>query len=606
MTTPMMQQYRDAKARHPGMLLFFRNGDFYELFEDDAELGAKLLGITLTKRDKEIPMAGVPHHALDKYLARLLHAGHRVAICDQLEDASQAKGIIRRDVVRVVTPGTVTEDALLDPRRPNHLVALQFGKNGYGLAWLELSTGEFLAADVPMERLPDELGRIGGSECLLAEDALAALPEDLRPLLPRTLTGRPEWTFDAQTAKEALASHFKVMTFSGLGFDDAQPCLVAAGALVIYLQETLRSSLVHLRRLRPHRAEAHLYLDEVTRRSLELTRTLRDGAREGSLLSVIDRTVTPMGARLLHDSVLAPLAEKAAIEARLDAVGELLTDHGLRRDLRDLLEGATDLQRLTARVSTARANPKDLAAVARTLRLLPKLKAKITGRKAAVLAELENKLKLCPDLRESLDRALTDDPPYSARDGGVFRPGYSAELDELRQLASEGKNWIARYQAQEITRTSIPSLKVGFNQVFGYYIEVTHVHAAKVPENYTRKQTLKNAERYVTPELKEYEEKILSASEKSLALELELFNRLRDQVASQTHRLLATADVLAGLDFLSALAELAASRGYVRPIIVEEPILDIIEGRHPVLDQTLPPGTFVPNDATLGSEGGRF
>jgi DNA mismatch repair protein MutS len=604
--TPMMQQYQEAKARHPGMILLFRMGDFFETFDSDAELLSRLLGLTLTSRDKSIPMAGFPHHQLEGYLRKLLHLGHRVAVCDQVEDAALAKGLVKREVTRVVTPGTITEDELLDPVRPNHLLAMQPGKGVYGCAWVELSTGDFYAADFPVERLSDELARIAAAECLLAESPLVTLPEELKSILPRTLSGRPDWTFDPPTARAALHTHFQVRTLGGFGFDDAQPCLVAAGALVVYLQETLRASLSHLRRLKPYRAESHLCLDEVTRRSLELTRTLRDNAREGSLLSVLDRTVTPMGARLLHDALLAPLAEKAAIEARLDAVQELLNEHALRHDLRDLLSGASDLQRLTARVSTERATPRDLAAVARTLRLLPRLKAKITGRKAAALAELEKRLELCPDLREALDGALVDDPPPHARDGGVLRPGYSAELDELRKLASDGKTWIARFQAQEVTRTGIPSLKVGYNQVFGYYIEVTHVHQAKIPSNYTRVQTLKNAERYNTPELKEYEEKVLSAQEKSLALEVELFIRLREQVAAQTHRLLTTADVLAGLDFLAALAELAASRGYVRPQIVEEPLLEVRDGRHPVLEQTLPPGTFVPNDVSLGPTGGRF
>jgi DNA mismatch repair protein MutS len=349
-----------------------------------------------------------------------------------------------------------------------------------------------------------------------------------------------------------------------------------------------------------------LTLDEVTRRSLELTRTLRDGHREGSLLSVLDRTVTPMGARALHEAVLTPLAEKQAIDARLDAVDEFLRQVGTRNDLRELLKDVPDLQRLTARVSTGRASPRDLVAVANSLRLQPKIKAKVTGRQTKLLKELEGRLELCPDLRELLDRGLADDPPTNTGDGGMIREGYSAELDELRRLSREGKDWLARYQAQEISRTGIPSLKVGFNSVHGYYIEVTHAHGTKVPSEYTRRQTLKNAERYITPELKEYEERVLTAQDRSLALELELFNKIREQVAAQTNRLLNTADVLAALDLVSSLAELAASRRYVRPVLAEDPILEIREGRHPVLEQTLPPGTFVPNDVLLGPETGRF
>ena len=604
MTTPMMQQYQEAKARHPGMILLFRMGDFYETFHDDAELLSRVLGLTLTSRDKTVPMAGFPHHSLENHLRKLLQSGYRVAVCDQVEDAALAKGLVKREVTRVVTPGTITEDELLDPRRPNHLAAIFPSKDGYGLAWVELSTGEFMASDVAPQRLGDELNRLSISECLLAESAAGRLSDDLRAALPPTLTTRPDWTFDPLSAKQALHQHFGIITLSGFGFADDQPCLTAAGGLLLYLQETLKASLAHIRRLKPFRAEQFLTLDEVTRRSLELTRTLRDGNRDGSLLGAIDRTVTPMGARLLHDSLLAPLAKRDLIEDRLDAVEELLKEHSLRGDLRQLLAIAHDLQRLTTRVSTGRANPKDLAAVARTLRLLPKFKARITGRKSAVLAELEARLELCPDLRETLDTALVDDPPYNAKEGGVIREGYHGELDDLRKLASEGKSWIARYQAQESTRTGIPSLKVGFNQVFGYYIEITNTHVAKIPPDYIRKQTLKNAERYITPELKEYEEKVLTAEERSLSLEFELFTKLREQVAEQTTRLLATADVLAMIDFLAALSEIAASRQYVRPILADEPFLDIREGRHPVLDQTLPPGTFVPNDVCFGPETG--
>jgi len=603
----MMQQYRDAKARHPGMLLFFRNGDFYELFEDDAERGSRLLGITLTKRDKEIPMAGVPHHALDRYLAKLLQAGQRVAICEQVEEASQAKGLIRREVTRVVTPGTLTEDNLLDPRRSNHLVAVWPQGEQIGLAWVELSTGEFQAADVSWLSLTDELGRLAPAECLTPEDAPAPLSERLRGAAPATaLTTRPSWTFDPGTARAGLFRHFGVTTLAGFGFDDDQPCLVAAGALLLYVEETLRASLGHLSGLRPYRQDRFLFLDEVTRRSLELTRTLRDNKREGSLLSVLDRTVTAMGARLLQEWVVAPLAERTAIEARLDAVEELRDEHGLRTELRAALGEAFDIQRLTTRASTGRAAPRDLAGVRDTLRLLPRVKAKVTARRSRLLGDLEGRLELCPDLRELLDGALVDQPPIHPREGGLIRAGYDPELDELHAITRDGKEWIARFQAQEITRTGIPSLKVGYNQVFGYYIEITHTHAGKVPSDYQRKQTLKNAERYVTPDLKAYEEKVLTAQEKIHQREYDLFVKLRDHVAAQTQRLLQTAEVLATLDVLASLAEVAVSRDYCRPTLSDEPVLTVADGRHPVLDQVLPPGTFVPNDVALGSGDGHL
>jgi DNA mismatch repair protein MutS len=604
--TPMMQQYRAAKAAHPGMLLLFRMGDFFETFGEDAELASRVLGLTLTSRDKAIPMAGFPHHQLESYLRKLLHQGHRVAVCDQVEDAALAKGLVKRDVTRVVTPGTITEDELLDPRAPNHLAAVYDGAGVVGLAWVDLSSGRFFAADLPLDRIGDELARLAPAECLVAEAVVERWNARLAVILPRPFTGRPDWTFDSATAQAAVKQQFGVLTMNGFGFDDNQACVVAAGALVAYLQETLKAKLSHLQRIQPYRPDRVLQMDEVTRRSLELTRTLRDADRNGSLLSVIDRTQTPMGARLLHDWLIYPLTGRAEIEARLDAVEEFLHDHGVRLELRGCLVDAFDLQRLTARVSTGRATPRDLAAVGKTLRLLPRLKAKVTGRKSVLLRDLEARLELCPDLREAIDTALVDDPPQTAKEGGVIRAGYHAELDELRKIASEGKNWIAQFQAAEITRTGINSLKVGYNQVFGYYIEVTHVHASKVPADYQRKQTLKNAERYITPELKEYEEKVLTAQEKSQQLEYELFIALRERVAAQTPRLLSTADVLAHLDVLSALAELAASRQYCRPEIVDEPVMEVIGGRHPVLEQTLPPGTFVPNDNAFGQEHGQF
>jgi DNA mismatch repair protein MutS len=616
----MMQQYRAARERHPGMLLLFRMGDFYEMFEDDAQTGARVLGLTLTSRDKTVPMAGFPHHQLESYLQKLLSAGFRVAVCDQVEDPALAKGLVRREVTRVVTPGTVTEDGLLDPRASNHLVALVLGPRSargtdttttgsasVGLAWLELSTGQFLAADFPLENLADELTRLTPAECLCSEkqaEAGHALMQRL-PAVP-ALTTRPDWDFDPQTARACLQKHFGVTTFTGFGFEDGQHCVTAAGALLLYAQEMLKTELGHLRRLQLYAAGKVLRLDDVTRRSLELTRTLREGQPEGSLLSAIDRTVSAMGSRLLQQWLLAPLADRVLIEARLDAVAELAQQTALRQELRDSLAAVHDLQRLTARLSTGRATPRDLGAIARTLRLLPQVKARITARRSALLQELEKDLELCPDIRAALDAALVDELPLTARESGIIRQGFDAGLDELRHIARGGKEWIARFQAQEIARTGIGSLKVGFNKVFGYYIEITHTHAHKIPIDYQRKQTLKNAERYITAELKEYEEKVLSAEEKIQQREYELFVALRDQAAAQMQRLLQTGEVLARLDVLAALAELAAVRQYVRPELEDQPILDVREGRHPVLEQSLPPGTFVPNDVRLGAHDGTF
>ncbi len=434
--TPMMQQYREAKERHPGMLLFFRMGDFYELFDSDAEVGAKVLGLTLTSRDKSMPMAGFPHHQLENYLHKLLRSGHRVAICDQVEEASEAKGLVRREVTRVVTPGTITEDDLLDPRQSNYLVAVVPGqaRSPGGVAWLELSTGQLFAADVPCGRLADELARLAPAECLCAEGDLVLLGEMMGRLSPRpALTSRPDWTFEPVAAHAALHKHFGVLAMGGFGFEEEQICLCAAGALLLYAQEMLKAELGHVRRLQPYASTKFLQLDEVTRRCLELTRTLREGGRQGSLLAAIDRTVTTMGARLLQDWLLSPLAERAAIEGRLDAVAELMADHALRADLRQALAEVHDLPRLTSRVSTGRASPRDLGAIAGTLRLLPRVKAKVTARRAALLTELEGRLELCPELRTALDTALVDEPPLSPREGGLVRAGYNAELDDLRR-----------------------------------------------------------------------------------------------------------------------------------------------------------------------------
>jgi DNA mismatch repair protein MutS len=604
-TTPMMQQYQEAKRQNPGMLLLFRMGDFYELFGEDAQTGSSILGLTLTSRDKSMPMAGFPHHQLEPYLQKLLQAGQRVAVCDQVEDSSQAKGLVKREVTRVVTPGTLTEDNLLDPRKSNHLVAITLGADGAGLAWVELSTGDYQAADIPLAQLANELNRLEPSECLLAEQSLEKSRGRLAGLgFDSALTGRPDWTFDAVSCRKVLHEHFKVQTLEGFGFDDGQPCLQSAGALLIYLQETLRASLAHLDRLQPYHASRYLLLDPVTRRSLELTRTLRDSVRAGSLLAVMDHTMTAMGGRLMQDWLVAPLTDRLTIEDRLDAVAELRDAGSLRAELRELLRQAFDLQRLSARVSTARASPRDLAAVGKTLALLPRLKAKLAARRARLLQELETGIDLCVELRSAIETALVDEPPLNTREGGIVRPGYDLALDELRSISTGGKEWIARYQTQEVTRTGIPSLKVGFNRVFGYYIEITHAQAGKIPPDYQRRQTLKNAERYITPELKEYEEKVLSAEEKIKDREYEIFVRLRDEAAAQTPRLLKTGHVLATLDVLCGLAELAATRPYCRPELTDEPVLWVREGRHPVLDQLLPPGTFVPNDLILSGDDG--
>ena len=595
----MMQQYAEAKRAAGDALLLFRMGDFYELFHDDAKTAARLLGLTLTSREKNddpVPMAGFPHHQLESYLGRLIALGLRVAICEQVEDPKKAKGLVRREVTRVVTPGTVTDEALLDPRESNYLAALADGET-CGLAWVELSTGRFYAAAVPRAAVDDELARIGPAELLINEDDPPPADGLARSC---TLTRRPAWAFAHSAAHDALARHFGTADLEGMGIEPRDAAGVrAAGAILDYLAETQKSGLAHLDRLRPYRPGAVLEIDEASRRSLELTRTLQTGKREGALLGVLDRTITAMGSRLLAEWLAAPLTQPAAIERRLDGVGELIAETTLADELRETLRKVYDVERLLARVITGRASPRDLSFLGRTLATLPHVKAKLTARHSAHLNELESRLDLCGDVRAQLESALADDCPLSPRDGGFIRPGYRAALDELRELAHGGKQWIAAYQAREAERTGIANLKVGYNKVFGYYLEVTNAHRSKVPEEYQRKQTVKNSERYVTPELKQYEEQVLTADERAKELEYDEFVALREAVAAQVQRLQATAAVLAELDVLLSLADLARQRGYCRPTVVDEPVIDVVDGRHPVLDVVEPAGTFVPNDVQL-------
>jgi len=626
--TPMMRQYEEAKRACPEALLLFRMGDFYEMFHDDAKTAARVLGLALTSREKgenAIPMAGFPHHQLESYLAKLIAAGMRAAVCEQVEDPKLAKGLVRREVTRIVTPGTVTDDALLDPRQSNFLAAVAPGDPA-GLAWVELSTGRFVAAGFPRGQLADQLARIAPAECLLSDDG-EPLPTHLNgekgdsphlceapfgpfrqmgtvPFFSGTMvTRRPAWAFSQSTARQVLAKHFGTAGLEGFGFSDGPvdtQAIRAAGAILDYLTETQKSSLEHIDRLAPYRTTGTLEIDEASRRSLEITRTIRDGRREGSLLWVLDRTVTAMGSRLLADWLSNPLTDAAGIRARLDAVQELVGEQALCDDLQETLRRVYDVERLLARVTTGRCSPRDLGFLGRTLRALPALKAKLTARRSGLLNELEAGIDLCADLRAKLDAALADECPLLSREGGFIREGFSPELDALRELAHGGKQWIARYQAQETQRTGIASLKVGFNKVFGYYIEITNAHREKIPADYIRKQTIKNAERYITPELKEYEEKVLTADEKAKELEYALFVQLRDTVAAERRRMQSTAAVLAQIDVLVALAELARQRNYCRPEVVEEPVLRIIDGRHPVLDIVEPEGKFVPNDTLAG------
>ncbi|MBM4089263.1 MAG: DNA mismatch repair protein MutS [Planctomycetes bacterium] len=610
--TPMMQQYLDAKAACGDALLLFRMGDFYELFYDDAKIAARELGLALTSRDKgenPIPMAGFPYHQLDSYLGKIIGAGRRAAVCEQVEDPRTAKGLVKREVTRVVSPGTLTDDALLDPRESNFLAAVAHApakagdrQGEVGIAWAELSTGRFCAAAFPVHQLADELTRIGPRECLVADDA-PPLPERLARSW--MITRRPAWAFSHETAKASLTKHFQTAGLEGFGFTDRDTAAVrAAGAVLDYLVESQKSSLDHFDRLTRYHVGRYLEVDEATRRSLEITRTMRDGRRDGSLLAVIDRTTTALGTRLLADWVAAPLTARAEIEDRLNAVEELVAASRPREALRDELKEVHDIERLLARVATGRASPRDLSFIGRTLANLPAIRQTLENCASPRLVRLLADLDPCQDIRQQLDAALVPECPLTLKDGGIIRQGYHPQLDEYRDMAAGGKQWIAEYQAREMERTGIAKLKVGYNQVFGYYLEVSHANQQRVPPEYTRKQTLKNAERYITPELKEYEERVLLADDQAKELEYELFIQLRDAVHAAARRLQKTAAVLAEWDVLAALAHLASHHGYCKPVPVEEPVVNIVDGRHPVLDILEPQGTFVPNDTTCDATSG--
>jgi DNA mismatch repair protein MutS len=628
--SPMMRQYQDAKEVSGDAILFFRMGDFYELFHDDAKLVAKVLGLTLTSRDKgenPIPMAGFPHHQLDGYLAKLIRSGYRVAVCEQMEDPKQAKGIVKREVTRIVTPGTLTDENLLDPLTPNILLAIHgdyVGRSSsstasqpnkatrpnnrppVGLAWVELSTGRFEAGVFPSERLDDELARLAPAE-ILVRDNDGRMSSNREPSTDTswTVTYRPAWQFGEEEALRILCQHFGVRDLSGMGWEESDRlALGAAGAAMAYLLETQKNQLDHIATLIPAREGRCLEIDAATRRSLELTQTIRTASRTGSLLEVMDRSVTPMGSRRLAQWMASPMVDRLQIELRLDAVEELTKDKRLRETLRELLGEIYDLERLLGRVATGRCGPRDLKQVGRTLNQLPKMKSLLAERQSQRLRQLHERIELLEELCQQLEAALEENCPLLVRDGGFIKPGFHPQLDEFRQLAGGGKEWIARYQAEQVELTGIPSLKVGFTSVFGYYLEVTNTHRDRIPTHFIRKQTLKNAERYITPELKEYEEKVLTAEDQAKSLEYDLFVELREKVHQHTASLQRTADALAELDGLAGLAELAIKQNYIRPKIVDDPRLEINDGRHPVLDARLSQGNFVPNDTFVGGEHG--
>jgi DNA mismatch repair protein MutS len=604
-----MQQWRDAKSRHPDALIFFRVGDFYEMFHEDAEEGARLLGLTLTSRNNggaaHVPLAGVPVRARDEYLERLIRLGRRVAICEQVEDPAEARGIVRREVLETVTPGAVLADALLSQRHNNFLTALvDDGEGRVGLAAADISTGEVVVAPAAAGTLEAELARFEPAELLLPRTwegrTLPVAAHVIR-------TFRPDWLFERDVAADEVLRRYRVHALDGFDFQPDDDALVRAlGALLAYLAEVQPAAMDALRPPRIERAGTAMVLDEMTRRNLELTDPLRADAargRAGTLLEVIDETCTPMGARLLRSWLLRPLVVAERIWERQQAVAELHADGPRRRACRHALAQIRDLERLAARVAAGRVLPRELLALRDSLAHVPLLREALGGAEAASLAELGGQLDPLDDVRALIERGIAEDAPATLADGGVIRPGFDAELDALRDTRDGAQDTIARLQAGERQRSGIASLKVGYNKVFGYYLEVTRANLERVPADYERKQTLANAERFVTPELKQLEARILDAQERIAGVEAKLLAELRRQIGTHVARLQATAARIAQLDALAGLAQLAERRGYVRPDVHGGYRLEIRGGRHPVVETMMPREAFIPNDFVLDDDG---
>jgi len=610
--TPAMKQYHRFKQKYPDAVLFFRMGDFYETFYADAQLCSRVCGLALTSRSKgenPIPLAGVPYHAVDGYIKKMLQAGYKVAICEQTEEAKQAKGIVKRDVVRIVTPGTVTDDILLEAKEDNFLCAVTLGGNKTAaISWVDVSTGHFYARQIPRDKLLDELLRLSAAECLLAdrrgelfEADTKQLAKDIKQLTKAAVTERPCWYFDPQQAKQRLLKHFGTKTLEGFGITDGDEQLIApAGAIIEYLNETQKTTLGHIRSLKKLTTTDFLHIDTTTLQSLEILRTIRTESKKGTLLDTLDQTLTGPGGRMFRSWLCMPLADAGAIELRQDVVAELKEKPAVLNDIRKVLGQMSDTERIAARLSTMRAGPRDLLSLSATLRDVPLLRQLLETLESDMAMALARKCDSMDELADLLETAIEPNCPVHLREGGVIRTGFDEKLDELRSVRRDGRSWLQNYQKSEVERTKIANLKIGYNRVFGYYIEVSHSSADKVPADYVRKQTIKNAERYITEQLKEYETKALTAEEKALELEQQIFEQLRRQAAGYVGRLQNLADTIARCDCLASLAYVAGRKKYIRPKITNTTELFITEGKHPVLAETLG-AEFVPNDIELGN-----
>jgi len=637
--TPVRKQYLQIKAQHPDAIVFFRLGDFYETFDEDAETAARELDLVLTSRPmakgQRVPMAGVPHHAIEGYIARLIEKGYRVAIAEQVGEVT-GKGLVAREVTRVVTPGTVVEPALLDEKRPNYLAAVvveddpsttpfdaaqsKLGAGRAGLAYVDITTGEFATTQLNAGELEQELARLQPRECLIPTSKVQGPMSDVSSLEtsnlePETLpsgihlTPLPVYRFELGAARQTLLDHFGVATLDGFGCAGKPLAIRAAGATIHYLRETQKGALAQIVGLSTYSTARFMTLDAATRRNLELTETIRERKTRGSLLGVLDLTLTPMGGRLLRARLAQPLLDRAELESRLDEVQAFYEDTILRGRIRKILKGMPDLERLTNRVLTGVATPRGLAGIKKALETVKRIGSEETGNRkdstslASLLpASLTSSLDPCEDVIALVAFAIVDDPPASIASGGVIRPGFSAELDSIATAARDAKGWVASLEKRERERTGIKNLKVGYNKVFGYYIEITRSNLSSVPDDYIRKQTLVNAERFITPELKEYEALILNAEERQTEVETRLFKEVCQQVGARAGPMLKTARTLARLDVAAALAEAAVRNRYVRAELADENALEIIAGRHPVVEQTLRDEPFTPNDLHLDGD----
>ncbi|NLY55737.1 MAG: DNA mismatch repair protein MutS [Firmicutes bacterium] len=610
--TPMMAQYLGIKEQYQDCILLFRLGDFYEMFGDDAVLAAKVLEITLTSRDQgrsgEIPMCGVPYHAVDGYIAKLISEGYKVAICDQVEDPKKAKGVVKREVTRVITPGTVIDSQLLQDRVSNYLVALAVYRQSWGLAYLDVSTGQFATAQIDgadaVQKVYEELYRLQPAEIIVAEDAaavkeVAAVVNRIGNTRTPVISPFRSYAFTLPKATQVLLKHFQVSALDSFGCAHLPAATCAAGALLAFVDETQKRTLSHISRLATYNLHNFMPLDPATRRNLELTETIRGGRRQGSLLSVLDQTQTAIGGRTLRHWIESPLVDSQAINRRLEGVAELVDNQPACSELRQALAAIYDLERLASRIAYGVVNARELQALAQSCTHLPRIIAIMEQFQAPILVDLGAEIDPLTDVVELIASSIVDDPPINLREGGLIKPGFNAELDELRLKAKEGKNWISSLQQRERERTGIKSLKVGYNKVFGYYIEVTRSNLEAVPDDYIRKQTLANAERFITPELKEWESVVLGAQERIQDLEYDLFIQVREAVNAQVTRVQRTARAIGQIDALASLAHVAVSNNYVRPVVDDGYELKIIDGRHPVVEQLTPMGAFVPNDAVL-------